>query len=322
MADEQDFEDADLEPAEDRAFNAPDEPVRGDDAAAFARDAEWGKPDDLSTDDLEEAYLKALEAMESAEWAVSSETEDLDHEEPAAEPQADPLPMAPVGVEIAGDNFLGGSVAQEQTAAAETASSQTPAELPVAAPKKPFAAATPAATEPDSSIKPLRVIEACLFVGGQPLSAKKLAGLLDGHNEPSDIEMLIDELNLEYAAQGRPYEIRLVDGGYKLALRAEFEAIRSRVYGVGPRDVKLSQDVLEVLALVAYQQPITHAAVEACKPNSANILRQLLRRELISLNRIDQTRNGVEYHTTPRFLQLFGLAQLNELPRPEDLSIR
>jgi segregation and condensation protein B len=268
--------------------------------------------------------LKALDAMESAEWAVSES--DGAVEEAAPEPAAHDSPepeltrLAPVGVEIAGADFLGGSSVADQPSQVDS-SSETHTAAPVESPQlRTSSASAPSPCDPN--IKPLRVIEACLFVGGQPLSAKKLAGLLDGNNEASDIETLIDELNLEYAAQGRPYEIRLVDGGYKLTLRAEFEAIRSRVYGVGPRDVKLSQDVLEVLALVAYQQPINQAAVEACKPNSANILRQLLRRELISLNRVDQSRKGVEYQTTPRFLQLFGLAQLNELPRPEDLSVR
>lgn len=275
--------------------------------------------DELSTEDLEEAYLKALEAMESAEWAVS-ETNYEAEPEPVMENAPEPAGVTPAGVEIAGADFLGGSTAPDQPAEPGEIGTPVadvgPTDLPAPSTTVPVVEAS------DPSVKPLRVIEACLFVGGQPLSAKKLAALLDGNNEASDIETLIDELNHEYATQGRPYEIRLVDGGYKLALRAEFEAIRSRVYGVGPRDVKLSQDVLEVLALVAYQQPIAHSAVEACKPNSANVLRQLLRRELISLNRIDQSRNGVEYSTTPRFLQLFGLAHLNELPTPEDLSVR
>ncbi|MES2790150.1 MAG: SMC-Scp complex subunit ScpB [Planctomycetota bacterium] len=320
MAEEQDYEEFVFKPE----IEEPAEEVGGfDDEMDFAHASVMnGDSDDLSTDDLEEAYLKALEAMESAEWAVSEEEEE---EAPATEPTgatpADAASLAPIGVEIAGMDFLGGSLAPEPPQAVGELTYDTDSTPPTAV-SQPKLAATPTVATHDPSLKPLRVIEACLFVGGQPLPAKKLASLLDGNNDPSDIEKLIDDLNLEYGAQGRPYEIRLVDGGYKLTLRADFEVIRSRVYGMGPRDVKLSQDVLEVLALVAYQQPITQAAVEACKPNSANVLRQLLRRELISLNRVDQSRNGVEYATTPRFLQLFGLAHLNELPRPEDLSIR
>ncbi len=284
----------------------------------MAESHEWNADgDELSTEDLEVAYLRALEAMESADWAVPDHESEAD--ETAVEVTqanqsavADSNPAvspAAVGVEIARADFLGGSVPVIHAAPESLVHAEIPAGRPSSFPV-------------DASIKPLRVIEACLFVGGAPLSAKKLSNLLDGHNEPADMEVLIDELNQAYAAQCRPYEIRLGDGGYKLTLRTEFEPIRSRVYGVGPREVKLSQDVLEVLALVAYQQPISPANVEACKPNSANLLRQLLRRELISLTRVDQSRHGVEYHTTPRFLQLFGLGQLNELPRPEDLSVR
>ncbi len=270
---------------------------------------------DLSASDLEAAYLRAMEAVDSAEWAMDpdadAQAECVEAEslsEGSAESSFEPSASSS-GTDIAGADFLGNPVPQSPSAETSSGGGQT---LSPEDKRQPVA----------ENLKPARVIEACLFVGGQPLSAKKLANVLEGNNEPSVIEGLIDELNLEYAAQLRPYEIRLGDGGYRLTLRSEFDVVRNRVFGVGPRDVKLSQEVLEVLALVAYQQPMTHAAIEACKPNSANLLRQLLRRELISLNRIDQTRTGVEYRTTQRFLQLFGLGQLSELPRPEDLSIR
>jgi segregation and condensation protein B len=95
------------------------------------------------------------------------------------------------------------------------------------------------------------------------------------------------------------------------------------VYGLGPKDVKLSQDALEVLALVAYQQPVTRVDVEATgKPNAAALLRQLLRRELIRLERGDGSADDVRYFTTSRFLQLFGLASLDDLPRAEDVVFK
>lgn len=284
----------------------------------MADEASWNSdggmtPEDLTTTDLEQAYLRALEAMESADWAVPVEDSTAEPEVEAVmetDQAARPFPDAvAVGVEIAPHDFLGGPTV-DQVKGLESPGPMTTTATEATPPVK------------DESVVPSRIIEACLFVGGHPWTAKKLAGVLEGNTDQGNIDLLIDELNLEYSAQGRPYEIRLGDGGYRLTLRPEFESIRSRVYGVGPRDVKLSQDVLEVLALVAYQQPITAAEVEAAKPNSANLLRQLLRRELIALNRIDETRKGVEYHTTPRFLQLFGLGQLSELPRPEDLSVR
>jgi segregation and condensation protein B len=165
------------------------------------------------------------------------------------------------------------------------------------------------------------VIEAALFVGGGPLTARKISGLLRGSYGPKEVELVIDELNDAYVAQARPYEIRLGDGGYRLELRPEYDRLRNRVYGSGPRAVRLSQEVLEVLALVAYRQPISAAEIEELgKQNAANLLRQLLRRDLIAFARGPSGRKDVRYHTTPRFLSVFGLGTIADLPQAEDLA--
>jgi segregation and condensation protein B len=363
----------DLPDEEDGEEFLPAEHFERDDAPRQESSDEAFSGNDLSTDDLEAAYLRALEAMETEEWAIDSESDDSESIEAAEEPDQSPLygidHTVPIDVnaisnggadfpelvandrqstamqvaaetdcgssiataeemEIAEVDFLSGpgvrvSTEQDHSAPVTSASASSSKSSGPVSPQILTGGSTRATDANQPPPNATRIIEACLFVGGQPLSAKRLATLLESTGEPSYLERLIDELNLEYASQQRPYEIRLGDGGYRMALRTEFEAVRNRVYGVGPRDVKLSQDVLEVLALVAYQQPITHAAVEGCgKVNVANILRQLLRRELITLMRIDQTRNGVEYRTSGRFLQLFGLGNLNELPRPEDLAMR
>ena len=180
----------------------------------------------------------------------------------------------------------------------------------------------PAVSE-EARISPTQVIEAVLFVGGPPLTAKKLAGLLRGSTDAETIERMIDELNQDYGAQNRPYEIRLGDGGYRLELRPDYERLRLRVYGGGPREVRLSQDLLEVLALVAYKQPISASEIEAVgKKNAESLLRQLLRRELLALRRNEENPKEVRYYTTARFLSLFGLGSLDELPQPEDVDLK
>lgn len=172
---------------------------------------------------------------------------------------------------------------------------------------------------PVSRIDPRQIIEATLFVGGMPLTIKKLCQLLRGEFDQEFVEGVIDELNAQYARERRPYEIVFGEGGYRLALRPEFEPLRSRAFGIGPKEVKLSQDALEVLAVVAYRQPISREEVEALgKSNAGGTLRQLLRRELISLERDDADRKSVRYCTAPRFLDVFGLQSLDELPRSED----
>ncbi|MFN7804615.1 MAG: SMC-Scp complex subunit ScpB [Planctomycetaceae bacterium] len=184
----------------------------------------------------------------------------------------------------------------------------------------------PAAPQPnpaDVNVTPSQVIEAALFVGGQALTAGKLYALLRGAITVDQVPELIDELNTLYAAQERPYEIRLGDGGYRLELRPEYDRLRARVFGQGPREVRLSQDLLEVLALVAYRQPITQEEIEALgKASPGNQLRQLLRRELIQLERDPEQPKEVRYRTTERFLSVFGLANLADLPQPDDLAAR
>ncbi|MFN5298966.1 MAG: SMC-Scp complex subunit ScpB, partial [Planctomycetaceae bacterium] len=173
------------------------------------------------------------------------------------------------------------------------------------------------------TITPAQVIEGALFVGGGPLSAGKLYALLRGTIALEDVPELIDDLNHLYASQNRPYEIRLGDGGYVLDLCPDYEKLRHRVFGQGPREVRLTQDQLEVLALVAYRQPISEAGIAALgRPEAGNVLRHLLRRELVSLERGEQGPKDVTYHTTERFLSVFGLASLAELPQPEDLAAR
>lgn len=103
--------------------------------------------------------------------------------------------------------------------------------------------------------------------------------------------------------------------------------MRNKVFGYGPKDVKMTQDALEVLSLVAYKQPITKSQIEALgKSNAGSVLRQLVQRELIrSTARTPQnskSKNDPPYSTTPRFLSLFGLGSLHDLPVAEDFAFK
>ncbi len=183
------------------------------------------------------------------------------------------------------------------------------------------------ASGPDGETAPVgpeQVIEALLFVGGKPLTIKAIGAVLRRDFEATFIESAVERLRDRYAAQNRPYEIRLADGGYCLALRSDFEPERNRLYGFGPRQVRLSQETLEVLSLVAYRQPISRKAIEEIgKRGAGSHLRQLLQRELIVLERGNGGRDKeAAYRTSPRFLQLFGLRRLEELPQLEDIDFK
>jgi segregation and condensation protein B len=279
--------------------------------------------------DIEEAYLKALQAMEDIPWE-----ERVNAAESAASPAA-PEVTAESDTAAAEqlENALAPAGSSASTAEAVAPDSATPVDSSVSASEPPGApapgprlargTARAAAESPEQqlNVSPAQVIEAALFVGGGPLTARKIAGLLRGSQQAKDVEQTIDDLNDAYVAQARPYEIRLGDGGYRMELRPEYDRLRHRVYGSGPREVRLSQDVLEVLALVAYRQPISEKEIEGHgKQNAGNLLRQLLRRDLIAFERGPGGRKDLHYHTTARFLSLFGLGAIDELPQAEDLA--
>jgi segregation and condensation protein B len=199
---------------------------------------------------------------------------------------------------------------------------ESPGIAPAVADSLPAPNLPPAAEEPEEWIQPQQVLEALLFVGGKPLPARQLSELLGGSTTVEQVETMLSQMNAVYQAEGRPYEIHLQTGGYLLQLRSEFEPVRQRAFGQGPREVKLAQEALEILAFIAYQQPIGKEAIEATeKQGIPGILRQLLRRQLISLDR-QGADTPAQYRTTPRFLSLFGLESLDDLPQAADFSFK
>ncbi len=86
--------------------------------------------------------------------------------------------------------------------------------------------------------------------------------------------------------------------------------------------MKLGQEALEILSLIAYRQPLSRGEIESLREgNAGNVLRQLVRRQLVSVRRSDDA-NEAAYVTTDRFLEVFGIANLDELPRAEDLNFK
>ncbi len=139
----------------------------------------------------------------------------------------------------------------------------------IASPAEPEPGLSSPAADEETRPEPAQVIEALLFVGGQPLTAKTICGLLRGDFDADFVERAIEEINLRYSRQNRPYEIRPGEGGYRIVLRSEYEPLRNRVYGFGPKQVRLSQETLEILALVAYRQPIGRKKIEEIAKRSA-----------------------------------------------------
>ena len=162
-------------------------------------------------------------------------------------------------------------------------------------------------------------IEAVLFLAREPLSSRKLsqyANLADG----TEARTLVRRLNRSYDEQGRALHVEQVAGGYQMLTRPKF-AVWLRRFEHVPTEMRLSAPAMETLAVVAYRQPTLRVEVEAIRGVSCGeILRQLLQRDLVRISgRSDELGAPYLYGTTKRFLRLFGLRNLDELPRADAL---
>ncbi len=173
-------------------------------------------------------------------------------------------------------------------------------------------------------ITPRSILEAILFVGHPSdgcLSSRYLAALMRGVR-PAEIDALVGELNDEYRQNGCPYEITAEAAGYRMVLRGEFEGLRE-VFQGKIREARLSQTAIDVLAVVAYHQPVERERIEEfCESASPALLSQLVRRGLLSVEKSPTGGKHSLYRTTDRFLQLFGLESLGELPQSQELGER
>jgi segregation and condensation protein B len=165
-----------------------------------------------------------------------------------------------------------------------------------------------------------RIVEALLFVGGAPLTAAVAAEAIRGLTAEQFTET-IAELNQDYRRQGRPYLIRLNEQGYVLELRPRYKPVWDKLYGT-MREARLSPAAIDVLALVAYRQPATKQEIDSIRgTESGHLLRQLVRRRLIAIvHRAESNQREVSYGTTERFLELFSLKSLDDLPQTQDLQ--
>lgn len=166
-----------------------------------------------------------------------------------------------------------------------------------------------------------QVMEALLFAAQEPLSARRLAGLLDDATA-AQVSDLVRELNADYLREGRAFHVQEIAGGYRLVTRSEFAGwiTELRASGGSPR---LTQAALETLSIVAYKQPVTRAELESIRGVAVEgVLKTLVERELMRIvGREEGMGRPLLYGTTDHFLEYFGLPSLDALPRPDELEI-
>lgn len=212
-----------------------------------------------------------------------------------------------------------GSVPYEEPEASEAPSdpADDEAEAPFAAEPEPLPT-----SEAACELSPKSILEAMLFVGhplNEPLTAVQVSSLMRGVL-PDEIDDLVRELNEQYQAERCPYTIASEGPGYRLVLREEFGPLREQFYG-RTKEAKLSQSAVDTLAIVAYHQPVSIKEIDQFRGKpSAGIVSQLVRRQLVKIDRDPEKPREVKYRTTGRFLDLFNLESLDDLPRSHEVE--
>lgn len=166
-----------------------------------------------------------------------------------------------------------------------------------------------------------RIIEALLFAADEPLTVRRLRELL-GLEDARVARRLVEELREELAAARRGIQIEEVAGGYRMFSNRAYAAHVEQLHRA-ERRARLSQAALETLAIIAYKQPIHRADIEAIRGVQADaVLRNLQEAGLIRIvGRAEVLGRPFLYGTTKRFLELFGLNSLEDLPKADELQI-
>ena len=179
-----------------------------------------------------------------------------------------------------------------------------------------------AADNAGCAISPESIVESILFVGSPKdvkQTSRKIAALLRDVS-PKEVTAIVKKLNATYESQNAPYRIDSTNGNLRMKLADSMEHIQVRFRG-GMREAKLSQQAIDVMAVVAYNQPVTRDQVDKIRARpSGNILTQLVRRQLLNVERTETKPIQRHYRTTDRFLDLFGLDEIEDLPQSHDVA--
>lgn len=164
------------------------------------------------------------------------------------------------------------------------------------------------------------LLEAYLFSTHTPLTPGRLAELFNLEST-KPIRKAIRSLNEQYEASGRCFRVEQVAGGFQLLTLPDYgeslKALHQR-----EQDAKLTKAALETLAIIAYKQPILRADLEAIRGvASGETIRSLMEKHLVKIaGRAEEPGRPILYGTTRRFLEVFGLNSLKDLPHPDSMQ--
>ncbi len=172
----------------------------------------------------------------------------------------------------------------------------------------------------DSEVSAASIVEAILFATDTPLPAPKIADIA-GAGNARDVKKHIAALNETYAQRGAAFRIEEIAGGFQMLTLPVYNDRLSKLLQAR-RETRLSQAALETLAIVAYKQPILRADVEAIRGVAAGeVLNRLRELNLVKIvGRAEEIGRPLLYGTTKKFLDVFGLGSLDDLPKDQELA--
>ena len=163
------------------------------------------------------------------------------------------------------------------------------------------------------------ILEALIFVSESPLTLDRMKEVLGGVNK-RELQRLLAEMMEDYRRSERGITLEEVAEGFQFRTRAEFGDWVRKLKKV--KTTALSQPSLETLAIIAYRQPVVRMDIEKIRGvDSGGVLRTLLEKKLVKIiGKKDVPGKPIVYGTSKRFLEVFGLKDLSELPTLKDLD--
>jgi segregation and condensation protein B len=245
---------------------------------------------------------QAIEANEADEIGVASEASDekLEQENPVVEQLAESTDTEPDQQPEQSESL---AESAEQNVEAEPAENKQQI------------------TEPDPTFEPTveSVVEAVLFASDESLSPGRLAEIAGVSGK--QLRQHIENLNEKYKTNNNAFRIEQIAGGYQMQTLPGYnhwlkKLVRAR------EESSLSQPALETLAIIAYKQPIIRADIEAIRGVAAGeMIRNLMYKGLVKIaGRAEVVGRPMLYGTTKKFLEVFGLNSLKDLPKAEELK--
>jgi segregation and condensation protein B len=206
------------------------------------------------------------------------------------------------------------SAADASTATAASAESDTATDAPADTSTADTSASAAAEPSPELVSK----AEALLFTTRSPLTAGRIAELLE-LDSTKPVRTAISILNKQYESAGRCFRIEQVAGGYQMLTLPEFGELLQKQHRKEV-DAKITKAALETLAIIAYKQPILRVDVEGIRGVACGeTIRSLMEKHLVKIaGRAEEPGRPILYGTTKRFLEVFGLNSLKDLPKEDD----